>query len=92
MFDLMIVNFVIALVFGIGLGYLWQERKHVNLGRVTFVAIIALIFLMGFNIGSDNALLTSMPTVGANALVIVSLTIFFSLVFVKIVRKMVKLE
>ena len=92
MFDLMIVNFVIALVFGIGLGYLWRERKHVNLGRVTFVAIIVLIFLMGFNIGSDNALLASMPTVGANALVIVSLTVFFSLVFVKVVRKVVKLE
>jgi len=92
MFDLMIVNFVIALVLGIGLGYLWRERKRVNLGRVTFVAIIALIFLMGFNIGSDNALLASMPTVGINALVIVSLTIFFSLVFVKIVRKMVRLE
>jgi uncharacterized membrane protein YadS len=92
MFDLMIVNFVIALVLGIGLGYLWRERKHVNLGRVTFVAIIALIFLMGFNIGSDNALLTSMPTVGVNALVIVSLTVFFSLVFVKVVRKVVKLE
>jgi uncharacterized membrane protein YadS len=92
MFDLMVVNFVIALVLGIGLGHLWRERKHVNLGRVTFVAIIALIFLMGFNIGSDNALLASMPTVGVNALIIVSLTIFFSLVFVKIVRKMVKLE
>ena len=92
MIDLMVVNFVIALVLGIGLGYLWREKKHVNLGRVTFVAIIALIFLMGFNIGSDNALLTSMPTVGANALIIVSLTVFFSLVFVKVVRKVVKLE
>ena len=92
MFDLMIVNFVIALVLGIGLGYLWRERKHVNLGRVTFVAIIVLIFLMGFNIGSDNALLASMPTVGVNALIIVSLTVFFSLVFVKMVRKVVKLE
>jgi len=92
MIDLMVVNFVIALVLGIGLGYLWRERKHVNLGRVTFVAIIALIFLMGFNIGSDNALLASIPTVGANALIIVSLTVFFSLVFVKVVRKVVKLE
>ena len=92
MFDLMIVNFVIALVLGIGLGYLWRERKHVNIGRGTFVADIALISLMGFNIGSDNALLASMPTVGVNALIIVSLTVFFSLVFVKIVRKVVKLE
>jgi hypothetical protein len=36
--------------------------------------------------------LTSMPTVGVNALVIVSLTVFFSLVFVKVVRKVVRLE
>ena len=92
MFDLMVVSFVIALVLGIGLGYRWRERKRVYLGRVTFVAIIALIFLMGFNIGSDNALLTSMPTVGVNALVIVTLTVFFSLVFVKVVRKVVRLE
>lgn len=88
----MIIYFVIALVLGVGLGYLWRERKHVDLGKVVFVAIIALIFCMGFSIGSDNALLSSMPLVGVSAIVIVSLTLFFSLVFVKIVRKMVKLE
>jgi len=92
MFDLMIVYSVIALALGMGLGYLWRRKKRINLDRTTSVTIILLIFSMGFSIGSDNALLASMPAIGVNAVVIVSLTVFFSFVFVKAARKLVKLE
>ena len=90
--DLMMITLVVALVVGIGLGYLLRGRKHVNLDKVTAVASVVLIFSMGFSIGSDNELLESMPNIGGQAIVIMLLAVFFSVVFLKAVRKLVKLE
>jgi hypothetical protein len=47
---------------------------------------------MGFSIGSSNELLQSMPKIGLNALVMVGLALFFSVVFLKVFQKMVKLK
>jgi len=86
------LTLVLALVAGIGLGYVLREKKRVDLGKVVFGAIIILIFSMGFSIGSNNELLASMPAVGVNAVVIMALSVVFSIVFLKVARKLVKLE
>jgi hypothetical protein len=80
------------LIGGIVAGYFLRNRKHMDLGKVTTGAIVVLIFSMGFSIGSNNELLQSMPKIGFNALVIVGLAMFFSVVFLKAFQKMVKLE
>jgi uncharacterized membrane protein YbjE (DUF340 family) len=85
-----LVNLVISLIAGIFLGYVLRNRISVKLDKVTFGVIIVLIFSLGFSIGSNNQLLASMPEVGLNALVISLLTIFFSVLFVKAGRKVVK--
>jgi uncharacterized membrane protein YbjE (DUF340 family) len=82
----------VSLVAGILFGFFWKDKRHLDLSKVTSVIIVVLIFSMGFTIGSNNDLLASMHKIGINAVVIVSLSIFFSVVFVKAVRKMVKLE
>lgn len=92
MIDLSMLTLVLALIAGIGLGYVLREKKRVDLGKVVFGAIIILIFSMGFSIGSNNELLTSMPVIGVNAVVIMALSVVFSIVFLKAVRKLVKLE
>jgi len=86
------LTLVLALVAGIGLGYVLREKKRVDLRKVVFGAIIILIFSMGFSIGSNNVLLTSMPAIGVNAVVIMALSVVFSIVFLKVARKLVKLE
>jgi ammonia channel protein AmtB len=86
------LTLVLALVAGIGLGYVLREKKRVDLGKVVFGAIIILIFSMGFSIGSNNELLASMPAIGVNAVVIMALSVVFSIVFLKVARKLVKLE
>ncbi len=86
------LTLVLALVAGIGLGYVLREKKRVDLGKVVFGAIIVLIFSMGFSIGSNNELLASMPVIGVNAVVIMALSVVFSIVFLKAARKLVKLE
>lgn len=87
-----VVSLAIPLVAGISLGFLLREKKRVDFGKVTFGAIVALIFSLGFSIGSNSELLESLPKVGLSAVVILFLAIFFSVVFVKAVRKMVRME
>lgn len=86
------LNLIVSLIAGMLLGYFLRERKQVNLGKVTLGSIVVLIFSLGFSIGSNNELLSSMPRVGLNALVILLLTVFFSVIFVKATRKMVKIK
>jgi hypothetical protein len=82
---------VVPLAVGIVSGFVLRERKVVNLGRVTFGVILVLIFSLGFTIGSNNDLLASLPTVGLSAFVMAVLAIGFSVLFVVLVRRKVKL-
>jgi len=87
-----VLNVIVPLIAGIMVGFLLRNRKRIDLGKVSFGAIIVLIFSMGFSIGSSNELLQSMPKIGLNALVMVGLALFFSVVFLKVFQKMVKLK
>jgi hypothetical protein len=93
MFNPMImIDLMVVLVAGMALGFVFRNRKRVNLEKVTLLTILALIFSLGFNIGSDNELLASMPRVGVNALLISLLTIVFSVVFLEIARKAARIK
>jgi uncharacterized membrane protein YbjE (DUF340 family) len=85
-----LLTLIIPLAAGIGLGYLLRNRKHVKLDKASFAVIVILIFSLGFGIGSNNELLSALPNVGFNALIISVLTILFSIAFVKAGRRMVK--
>jgi uncharacterized membrane protein YbjE (DUF340 family) len=86
------LNVIVPLIVGIAVGYFLRNKKHVDLGKLIFGAIVILIFSMGFLIGSNNDLLQSMPEIGLNALVMAVLAIFFSIIFLKAFKKMVKLK
>lgn len=86
------LNIIVPLIAGITIGYLLRNKKRIDLGKVSFGAIIVLIFSMGFSIGSNSELLQSIPKIGLNALVMVGLAMFFSVIFLKAFQKMVKLE
>ncbi|MEM3725503.1 MAG: LysO family transporter [Candidatus Bathyarchaeia archaeon] len=86
------LDLVVVLVVGIALGFIFRNRKRVNLEKVTLLTILALIFSLGFSIGSDNELLASMPQVGMNALIISLLTIIFSVAFLEIARKAARIK
>jgi hypothetical protein len=82
----------VPLVAGILLGIFLREKRQVNLGKVTFTVILILIFSLGFSIGSNSELLDALPEVGLSAVVIASLAVLFSVILVKAVRKVVRLE
>jgi hypothetical protein len=83
---------VVPLVAGIVLGYFLRNKRKANLGKATFGIILALIFSLGFGIGSNSELLNSLPDVGLSAVVIASLAIVFSVVLVKAVKRTAGLE
>jgi uncharacterized membrane protein YbjE (DUF340 family) len=82
MFDL-----VIPLIIGVIAGYLLRNRKHINLNKIVFGTILLLIFSLGFTIGSNNELLNSLPKVGFNALVLCLSAVTFSVLFVKVAKR-----
>lgn len=92
MLDITVLYIVVWLIAGILLGYIFRGKIRVNLSKVAFWLILVLIFSLGFSIGSNEVLLNAMPKVGLTAFAISILTILFSVLFVKVARKMVKLE
>jgi uncharacterized membrane protein YbjE (DUF340 family) len=90
----MMVNFailVVPLVAGILVGYALRKRWHANLNKATLAIVMVLIFSLGFSIGSNDDVLSSLPRVGWNAFFIASLAIVFSIALVELARKKVKL-
>ena len=85
-------SLLIPLIAGILLGFFLRNKKHLNLSKATFASIVILIFSMGFMIGSNNELLASMYKIGFDSIIIALLSVSFSVIFVKAVRKVVKLE
>ncbi len=92
MIDPTVIYLLVPLIAGILTGYLVRKKKHVNLGKATLGIIVLLIFAMGFRIGSDNKLLASMPKTGVSAIVLVALVVSSSAVFLKVSRKLVRID
>ncbi|MEM3616579.1 MAG: LysO family transporter [Candidatus Bathyarchaeia archaeon] len=86
-----IVVLVFPLVAGMMVGYYLRGKKLFNDGKLVFGAILVLIFSLGFSIGSNTELLAVMPNVAFNALVLLAMALLFSILFVKAVRKLVKI-
>ena len=82
---------VVPLVLGVVAGFLLRDKWRFGLSKVTFGVILVLIFSLGFSIGSDNELLASFPSVGVGALALAFLAIGFSVLFVVVVRRWLRL-
>jgi uncharacterized transporter YbjL len=87
---LTVVYLMIPLLAGIFVGYLVRDKKKMKLDKASVGIIVLLIFCVGFSVGSSNELLAAMPTVGLQALLICVLAIAFSIAFVVVGRKLVK--
>ena len=90
MFDpLTLVYLIVPLVLGILMGYQLRDKKLPKLDKVSLAIVVVLIFSLGFGVGSNSELLSSLPQVGIQGLVIAVLSILFSIVFVKVGKRLV---
>ncbi|MBD5199180.1 MAG: LysO family transporter [Bacteroidales bacterium] len=69
-----------AMFVGIGVGFLLRRFKLGWLPRITMCLILLLLFLLGLDVGSDEHIVKSIPTLGVEALVIAVVSIVFSCV------------
>ena len=91
MINITVLFLVIPLAAGMLVGYLLREKKKINLDKTTLAIILMLIFSLGFTIGSDNDLLASIPKVGVSALAMAVSAIAFSVLFVVLARRRLKI-
>ncbi len=91
MINITVFFLIIPLAAGILVGYLLREKKKINLDKTTLAIILVLIFSLGFTIGSDNNLLASIPKVGVSALAMAVSAIAFSVLFVVLARRRLKI-
>lgn len=82
---------VVPLVVGLFSGYFLRGKKRIDLNKATFGIILVLIFSLGFTIGSNNELLNSIPRVGLSALGMAVFSIAFSVLFVVLARRRLKI-
>lgn len=61
-------------------------------GKIQSAAILALVFLMGTNIGSDERVVGSLGTIGLKAFFVTMGSIAGSVLFAFLARKLVKLN
>jgi ammonia channel protein AmtB len=86
-----VAGLVLPLVMGIVVGYFLREKERLNIGKIIFGIILILIFSLGFTMGSNGELLAVMPNVGVTTIVLLAMALFFSILFVKAARKMVRI-
>jgi hypothetical protein len=91
MFNLSMLWLVVPLVVGLFSGYFLRGKKRIDLNKATFGIILVLIFSLGFTIGSNNELLNSIPRVGLSALGMAVFSIAFSVLFVVLARRRLKI-
>ena len=91
MINITVLFLIIPLAAGIFVGYLLRGKKKINLDKTTLAIILVLIFSLGFTIGSDNNLLASIPKVGVSALAMAVSAIAFSVLFVVLARRRLKI-
>jgi hypothetical protein len=88
--NLSVFYLIIPLAAGIVAGFLLRGKRRVDFSRVNVAIILLLIFSLGFSIGVNNELLTSLPRVGVSALAMASLAIVFSVFFTVLVGRRLK--
>jgi len=82
---------VVPLATGIGVGYLLRMKRSLSLNKLVSGTILVLIFSLGFAMGANGDLLSALPNVGLTSIMLLTMALFFSILFVKAARKLVKI-
>jgi len=86
-----VAGLTLSLALGLVVGYRLRGKNVHKVEGLIFGSILALIFSLGFSIGSNSELLAVMPSVWFNALVLLAMALFFSVVCAKLAMKLVKI-
>ena len=75
------LKILIIMIVGIILGRITRDRIHLSIKTVTFILVWTLLLLLGYEAGGNDAVMHSIPTLGARAIIISSASIAGSIFF-----------
>ncbi|MDD9954208.1 MAG: LysO family transporter [Candidatus Woesearchaeota archaeon] len=83
------IDIVLALVLGIGLGWFLQlsKQQRIRLEQTYTVVVLLLIFFMGVLIGANEQVVQNLPVYGGYALLFALCTISGSVLGVLVLRR-----
>lgn len=67
---------------------LFSDRARLHISRLQILSIIVLVFTVGARIGSDEKVISTLPSMGLSAFVITAFTITGSILFLSIGRRL----
>ncbi|WP_321329588.1 LysO family transporter [uncultured Ilyobacter sp.] len=81
-----IILYIAIILFGyiIGSKKLFPERLESRLSAFQNICLLFLLGIMGYKIGANKDIIENFSSIGIKSLIISSLCIFFSILFVKI--------
>lgn len=76
------------LILGAIIGYKDKISKNIesNLSIIQNISLLLLLFIMGTTIGMNDQVISNLFTIGIKAAIISLSSIFFSIVFVRLIR------
>lgn len=86
------ISIFVALALGFVFSKLipWPGKAQESIGKLSTLAIILLLFFMGVTIGANKNVMTNLPSLGLQALLMASATVVGSTVAVWIVVRLFK--
>lgn len=87
MFVLVIIS---CMLFGVAFGYFTRSRKFEKLSTFISILIGILLFLLGVEVGNNEAILKGLHTIGLEALFITMMALAGSIAFAALLWQFVK--
>lgn len=84
------LKILIIMIVGIVLGRITRDRIHLSIKTITFILVCTLLLLLGYEAGGNDAVMHSIPTLGARALLLSSASIAGSILFAYILWHSIK--
>lgn len=79
------ISLILTLLAGILIGRLFRDKSFVKFsGKLIFPIVLALLFLMGITIGTNNDIISNLGTLGVEAFIITAGALIGTLVGAKL--------
>ena len=81
---------ILCLILGSLIGYIIREKKNIlkHLDKITFISVLALLFLLGFSVGRNPTIIQNIHKLGFQALILSASAVLGSAIISFIVYKL----
>jgi Na+/citrate or Na+/malate symporter len=85
--SIILYTFIISIGYLIGRKNIFPKSLEKRLSDLQNICLIFLLGIMGYKIGSNDEIIKKFGEIGITSLIVASFSVFFSIIFVKILCK-----